>query len=237
MDTREEQVVCCGTCGLAQRVEPLRLHYAAVCSRCGSTIDERRAASLIPTVAFSLAALVFYIPANIYPILTMQRYGLYSETTVWQGVVELVRLNYWFIGLIVFLASIAVPLLKLLALFFLSITAHLRTRRWRRERTWLFRFIEVIGPWSMLDVFLLAILVALVRLGSLATVLPGRGLLAFTCVVVLTLLASQFFDPKLIWRGYEEADEHFTRKPAAPGAASPGDAPAVAGDAPAAAPT
>src|SRR5436305_307464 len=135
MDAREAEVVCCATCGLAQRVEPVRPPYAALCRRCSTVLRQTGTATLIPTVAFSLAALVFYVPANIFPILTMQRYGLYSETTVWQGVVELARLNYWFIAAIVFMASIAVPLFKLLSLFFLSITAQLRTRRWRRERT------------------------------------------------------------------------------------------------------
>jgi len=212
MDAREAQTVCCQTCGLAQRIAPVPPGYSATCARCESVIEERRSASVVPTVAFSLAALVFYIPANIFPILTMQRYGLYSETTVWQGVLELARMNDWFIAIVVFMASIAVPLVKLAGLFFLSTTASLRTRRWRRERTMIYRFIDVIGPWAMLDVFLLAILVALVRLGSLATVMPGRGLLAFVFVVVFTLLASAFFDPRLIWQGYEECDEHFARR-------------------------
>src|SRR5205085_7393047 len=121
------------------------------------------------------------------------------ETTVWQGVLELVRLNYWFVGLVVFLASIAVPFIKLVVLFFLCATSQLRTRRWRRERTALYKFVDAIGPWAMLDVFLLAVLVALVKLGDLARVIPGPGLVAFTCVVILTMLASQSFDPNLIW--------------------------------------
>jgi len=103
----------------------------------------------------------------------------------------------WFIAVIVFLASILIPLLKLLGLFFLVATA--RSTRWRRERTRIYQVIDVIGPWAMLDVFLLAILVALVKLGELATVLPGPGLIAFTAVVVLTILASATFDPRLIW--------------------------------------
>jgi paraquat-inducible protein A len=199
-----EDIVCCGTCGLSLRVEPLEPHSAAECPRCGSVVDERKSLSVIPTAALALAALVLYIPANVYPILRMERYGLFSETTVWEGVAELTRLGYWFVALIVFLASIAVPLLKLAGLFFLSVSSAARSRRWRRQRTWIYRFIDVIGPWAMLDVFLLAVLVALVRLGQLATVLPGRGLLAFTGVVVLTLLASAMFDPKLIWQSRHE---------------------------------
>src|SRR4051812_13391283 len=105
MDSREEAVTCCATCGLAQRVAALRAHQAALCRRCGSVLDESKSGTVIPTLAFSLAALIFYIPANIFPILTMQRYGLYTETTVWQGVLELARANYWFVAVIVFLAS------------------------------------------------------------------------------------------------------------------------------------
>ena len=195
-----EAVVCCQTCGLTQRIEPLAERSIAECPRCGSIVLERKAASVAPTAALALAALILYVPANIYPILSMERYGLYSQSTVWDGVVSLTKYGYWFVGLVVFLASMVVPLLKLLGLFFLVVTAQLKTQRWRRERTAIYRFIEVIGPWAMLDVFLLAVLVALVRLGQLATVLPGRGLLAFCCVVVFTILASALFDPRLIWQ-------------------------------------
>lgn len=203
MDAREEEVVCCATCGLTQRVELLRPHHAAVCERCGSVVGERKSGSVIPTAALSLAALVLYVPANVFPILRMERYGLYTESTVWEGVTELARLGYWFVALIVFLASILVPLLKLSGLFFLSATTAIRSRRWQRQRTRIYKFIDAVGPWAMLDVFLLAVLVAVVRLGALATIVPGPGLTAFAAVVVLTMLASALFDPKLIWQdGY-----------------------------------
>ena len=206
MSSRED-IVCCQTCGLVQQVEPPRAHSTAECPRCGSVISEYKAGSVIPTAAFSIAALILYVPANIYPILSMERYGAYSESTVWGGVTGLMNAGYWFVALVVFLASMAAPLLKLAGLLFLVVTTELRTPRWRRQRTWIYRFIEVIGPWAMLDVFLLAVLVALVRLGQLATVLPGRGLLAFTCVVVLTLLASATFDPRLIWQTKERPND------------------------------
>jgi paraquat-inducible protein A len=206
MDARED-IVCCPTCGLVQQVEPPQPHQAVECPRCGSTLAEYKAGSVIPTAAFSLAALILYVPANIYPILSMERYGAYSESTVWGGVRGLMDAGYWFVAAVVFLASMAAPLLKLLGLFFLVVTAQRGTPRWRRERTRIYRFIEVIGPWAMLDVFLLAVLVALVRLGALATVLPGRGLLAFTGVVVFTLLASATFDPRLIWRTREKPND------------------------------
>ena len=146
-----------------------------------------------------MAAVILYIPANIYPILRMSYHGAYSESTVWDGCVNLFRDGQWFVAVIVFVSSMAIPLFKLLALVFLVTTAKTNSQLWRRERTQLYRLIDAIGPWAMLDVFLMAILVALVKLQQIATVMPGRGLIAFTAVVVLTILASASFDPKLIW--------------------------------------
>lgn len=195
-----ETIIACKTCGLVQRMDELQPGAAAECCRCGSIIGKRKVNSLGRTAAFSLAALILYVPANIYPILRMSYYGADSESTIWDGCVNLFRDGQWLVATIVFLASILIPLFKLLGLFFLVVTANFKSARWLQERTWIYRIIDVIGPWAMLDVFLLAVLVALVKLEQLATVLPGPGLLAFTAVVVLTILASASFDPKLIWR-------------------------------------
>jgi paraquat-inducible protein A len=130
----------------------------------------------------------------------MHFYGAYSETTVWDGVVGLAQHDQWFVAAIVFLASIAIPLVKLGVLLYLVASTALHGRRGLRERTRIYRFVDIVGPWAMLDVFLLAALVGLVQLGQLATVLPGPGLIAFAAVVVLTMLATASFDPKTIWR-------------------------------------
>ena len=196
MDT----IIACRICGLVQRVEELRPALAAECCRCGFTITKRTVNSLGRTGALSLAALMFYVPANLYPILRMEYYGAYSESTVWDGCVRLFQSGQWFVAGVVFFASILIPLLKLLGLFFLVGATKCKSTRHRRERAWVCRIIEVIGPWAMLDVFLLAVLVALVKLDQLVTIMPGPGLLAFTSVVVLTILASTSFDPKLIWK-------------------------------------
>lgn len=194
-------VVCCSTCSLMQQVDSLPLGMRAECPRCGSTVAEGPRGSLRLTAALAIAALILYVPANIYPILRMHFYGAYSESTVWDGVVSLAEQGQWFVALIVFLASIVIPLLKLSGLLLLVIAARLRLGQRLRGRTRLYRFIDIIGPWAMLDVFLLAVLVALVKLGTIATILPGPGLIAFSCVVVLTMLASASFDPKIIWQG------------------------------------
>src|SRR6185503_9820937 len=117
--TPREDIVCCQTCGLVQQVEAPQPHQAAECPRCGSVISEYKSGSVVPTAALSVAALILYVPANIYPILSMDRYGVYSESTVWGGVTGLMNAGYWFVALVVFLASMVVPLFKLAGLLFL----------------------------------------------------------------------------------------------------------------------
>jgi paraquat-inducible protein A len=195
-----DSVVSCDTCGLVQTVDRLPPGSVAECIRCGSFIATRRSTrSLEVTAALSLAALILYVPANIYPILKMYLYGAYSENTVWEGIVQLMQHDQWGVAVIVFMASMVIPLVKLAGLFSLVVTARMGWGRRLRSRTQLYKLIDAIGPWAMLDVFLLAVLVALVKLGTWATVLPGPGLIAFTAVVVLTMFASAAFDPKLIW--------------------------------------
>jgi len=176
----------------------------AECARCGAVVDTNTRNTLGRTAAFTLAALMFYWPANVYPILHMEIYGARSENTVYGGAVSLFQHGQRLVAVIVFLASLVIPLLKLLGLFYLVVSTRFRWTRYRRVRTWIYRAVDVIGPWAMLDVFLLAILVSLVKLGELATVLPGRGLFAFTAVVVLTILASTSFDPAQIWETPEQ---------------------------------
>ena len=199
-----ETIVACPTCNLRQRLEELEPGMVAECVRCGSIIARRGHDSLARTASLSLAALILYVPANIYPVLTMYHYGAYTESTIWDGCVRLFQDHQYLVAAIVFLASLVIPLFKLLGLFYLTTTAKLGAVSRRRERTFVFKFIEAIGPWAMLDVFLLAILVALVRLQQLASIYPGPGLLPFTSVVVLTIFASASFDPTLIW----EPDEN-----------------------------
>jgi paraquat-inducible protein A len=207
-----ERTIACNTCGLIQSLKELKPGIIAQCGRCRSIIRTRKVNSLQRTAAFSLAALILYVPANIYPILRLYHYGAYSESTIWDGCVNLFKDDQWLVAGIVFLASIIIPIFKLLGLFFLVIVTKAKSTKWRQQRTWVYKSIEVIGPWAMLDVFLLSILVALVKLQQIATVMPGRGLVAFTAVVVLTILASASFDPMLIWNGANSDHERFAGK-------------------------
>jgi paraquat-inducible protein A len=198
-------MIACKTCGQVHEIDPLPPGAVGKCARCGGTITRRTPGSLHLTAAFALAALLLFIPANVFPILRIDLYGASQTNTIWQGCVRLAQDGDYFIAVIVFLASIFIPLVKLCGLFFLVVSVKLNFTRWKVLRTWVYRIIDGVGRWAMLDVFVLAILVSLVRLQRLASVIPGKGALAFALVVVCTLLASASFDPQLIWEREESA--------------------------------
>ena len=169
------------------------------CPRCGDHLHDRKPNSIARTWALVLAAMIFYIPANVLPITIVISLGKAQSDTIMSGVIYFVQTGMWPIALVIFLASVFVPLLKLLILMFLLISVQ-RKSSWRQQdRTRLYRITEVIGRWSMVDIFVVTILVALVHLGGLATIHAGPGAIFFGAVVVTTIFAAMSFDPRLIW--------------------------------------
>ena len=159
------------------------------------------------TWALLSAATALYLPANLYPIITVIRFGQGEPSTIWQGVVELAEAQMWPLAVLVFVASITVPLVKLVGMTTMLLMTHDRSTTWLVARTRIFRAIDTVGRWSMIDVFMLTTLVALVHMGFIATVLPGAGAIAFASVVVLTMLAAATFDPRLMWDAADAASE------------------------------
>ena len=151
--------------------------------------------------------MILYVPANILPIMEMESLLESQSDTILSGIVFLWTTGSWPLAIIVFVASIVVPLLKMLALLTLLIAVHHGVWLHRADLARLYRLLDIVGRWSMLDIFVVAILVALVQLQLVATVTPGKGALAFGAVVVLTMLATISFDPRLIW------DTSRSRKP------------------------
>lgn len=202
---RGEPHISCDICGLT-------LPWSAVrhddreprCPRCAMALHHRKPQSIERTWALMLTAAVFYIPANLLPIMTSTSLGVSQSDTIFTGVVFLVTNGMWPLAVIVFVASVFVPLLKLLILLVLLISVQRRSHWNPRERTRLYRIIETIGRWSMVDVYVLTILVALVRLGKVASVQPEPGAVFFCAVVVMTMLATMSFDPRLIWDALEQ---------------------------------
>ncbi|MEE9102504.1 MULTISPECIES: paraquat-inducible protein A [Pseudomonas] len=189
-------VLICGECHqLNRRVED----DETTCSRCGSVVHERKPNSLARTWALLITAAVLYIPANLLPIMTVNFLGNGMPATIMEGVIELINADMVPIAAVVFVASILVPTFKLVGITLLLYSVQRHQPMSARQRIMMYRFIEWIGRWSMLDIFVIAILVALVNFGNLATIEADLGAAAFASVVVLTMLAAVTFDPRLIW--------------------------------------
>jgi paraquat-inducible protein A len=173
--------------------------HGARCPRCGAALHRRKPQSLARTWALLIAACILYIPANVLPVMTVTSFGQGEPDTILSGVKLLIEAGMWPVALLVFFASITVPVVKIVAMVFLLVSVQTRSR-WRpRDRTVLYRLVEAVGRWSMVDVFMISILVALVNLGAIASISPGPGANAFAAVVILTMIAAMNFDPRLIW--------------------------------------
>lgn len=189
----ERGLALCHTCGYACDLD------GHVCPRCQSTVHPRKPNSYARTWALLIAGLILYIPANTLPVMYTSLLGSASESTIMSGVIEFWKEGSWDIAVLIFIASIAVPCLKFFILGLLLITCQRRSQWALRERARLYRFIELIGYWSMLDVLVVALVAALVQFRALSTIEPRIGILFFGLVVVLTMLAAMTFDPRKIW--------------------------------------
>jgi paraquat-inducible protein A len=208
------QIVGCPHCRLLVRAAGTTVRG---CPRCGGALWRRKPASLARTWSLLIAAAILYIPANIYPVMTIVSFGRAYPSTILAGVDDLAAEGMWPLAVLVFFASITVPLLKLLGLGLLLVSTHRGWGARLRDRTRLYRIVEWIGRWSMIDVFAISLLVALIRMGLLASITPDPGAACFAAVVVLTMLAATSFDPRLMWDAAAQraaTDRAATRQPA-----------------------
>ncbi|MCP3951059.1 MAG: paraquat-inducible protein A [Desulfobacterales bacterium] len=190
-------VISCRTCHLL--CSGLDLSAQPKCPRCGAPLSRRKTLSISRTWALVLTAIIFYIPANLFPITNIISFGDEKTDTILSGVLYFAEEGLWHLALIIFTASIMVPLVKLVILSFLLISVQ-RKSTWRqKDRTRLYRVTEAIGRWSMVDIFAITVLIALVNLGQIATVKVEDAAIYFAAVVVITMFAAMTFDPRLIW--------------------------------------
>ncbi len=183
----------CHTCG---KVSPVGSGH---CPRCGSLLHYRKYKSIQRTVALMLAAAALYIPANVLPVMTVTELGDVDATTITAGMIRFWNQGAYPIALVIFTASIMIPFLKIVALSWLCLAASGKLHPSPSMLGKVYWFTELLGRWSMIDIFVVGILVALVQLGNYMTITPGPGALAFAGVVVLTMFAAMSFDPRLLW--------------------------------------
>ena len=199
-------ILICTECHELNRQDPETDEQT--CTRCGALVHARRPNSLMRTWALLITAAILYIPANLLPIMTVNSLGQGAPSTIMAGVIELVQHGMFPIAAVVFIASILVPTFKLVGIALLLFSVQRHQPLSARQRIIMYRFIEFIGRWSMLDIFVIAILVAVVNFGRLASIEANLGAVAFASVVILTMLAAVTFDPRLIWDNTESDDDH-----------------------------
>ena len=187
----------CVVCTLVSHPEERR--DAGRCPRCNARLHHRKPYSIEQCWALTIAASILYIPANVMTMMETGSLVSYRKDTIMSGIIYLWKTGFEGVAVIVFIASILVPLFKLLALTLLLVTAQRGSTWWPMQRMRLYRLVELVGRWSMLDIFVVTFLAAVVQISSLATVRAGDGAVAFGAVVVLTMLAAMKFDPRLIW--------------------------------------
>jgi len=197
-------LVACHVCELVTRApagDPV-----GACPRCGARLHSRKPNAVARTWALLIAAAVLYLPANTEPVMITSSFLGIQRDTILSGIAYLYHSGSWPLAVLVFAASILVPLLKLISLSYLAASVQGRSRANLLQRTRLYRALEFIGRWSMLDVFVVMVLAALVNMGALANIQAGAGAMWFGAVVVLTMLASMSFDPRLIWDATGDSD-------------------------------
>lgn len=197
---------CCGMLNALSIEAQSNIELPIKCKRCDKTLYYRKPNSLSRTFALLMAASILYIPANILPMTITESLFGNQQDTIFTGVIYFWQSGDYFVATVIFCASIFIPLLKLIILFFLLIVVHFQTTQRVQFSptvcTKLYRIVEMVGRWSMIDVFVVSLLTALIQIQSLATILAGPGAVAFAAVVVLTLFASLSFDPRIIWDNY-----------------------------------
>lgn len=200
LTARRAGLVGCRHCGRVQLPGPAR------CGRCGAPLAGRDPESLQRVWAWLIAGMIAYVPANIYPMLLTSTFGRTTENTIVGGVLELLDYGSWGVALIVFVASVLIPIGKFVAIAYLALSVRSAVVIRGHGRQRLYEVVEFIGRWSMIDVFVVAILAALVQLQFVATIKPGVAAVSFALSVAFTMLSAQSFDPRSIWDAYEADD-------------------------------
>jgi paraquat-inducible protein A len=204
VSARQLGLVSCSDCHLLSRMKKTSVHEAAYCSRCGGELQQRKPNSIVRTWALVIAAMVFYVPANLLPMTLTTALGSVSADTIMSGVIYFIHSGSWEIALVIFTASVFVPFLKFAILIYLLLSVQFKSIKRPKDRTRFYRFTEAVGRWSMLDIYVVTILVALVKLGFLADIEAGPAAIYFAAVVVTTMIAAESFDPRLIWDVVED---------------------------------
>ncbi len=190
-------IVACQDCDLLHRQRLLRDGQRAICSRCGAVLYRKMRNSLDYTLVFSLTALIFFFMANVFPFMTFKYEGRVQESVLFTGVQELFVQDMWAVALLVLMVSVVIPLLKIVGMLYVLVPLKLNQRPWYAAR--IFRIVETLHPWAMVDVYMLGVIVAMVKLSDFATIVPGAALYSFAVLLISMAAAGAALNPHDAW--------------------------------------
>jgi len=199
---KDPMLVACHECDLLHHLKPLPQGGVAKCTRCGAVLQRHKRDSIDRTLSFAVAGLILIVLANTFPFLAMKSEGLVQETTLITGVQELYRQDMHSLAALVFLTSILVPFIYIVGILYIFIPLKRNRLPWRLP--FIFRFIRHIGPWGMMEVFMLGILVSIVKLAKMASIVPGVSLYAFVVLIFVLAATTASLDPHLVWERLEK---------------------------------
>ena len=195
----ESGFMICHDCGKLTDASDIHPSTSLICPRCKADIHFRKHQSIPATWALVLTAVIFFIPANLLPIMRVELFGSIEYSTIMDGILYFFHEKEYGIGLIIFMASILVPLFKIVGLLIILLSIKFKWKRWLRHKTAMFRFIVFVGRWSMLDIFVIALMATLVKFGSFTATVAAPAATYFGAVVVCTMVAAHTFDSRLLW--------------------------------------
>ena len=170
-----------------------------VCTRCNHKVRKRIKNSLQVSLALTICAILLYIPAMVYPIMEVTRLGVKVESTILEGVISFLDMESYFIAIVIFTASVVIPMIKLVGLLFIFISLKINVKMQNNRKILIFKFIEAIGKWSMIDIYVVALLASIVQLDEIFNIKGGIAATSFALMVILTMIAANRFDTRIIW--------------------------------------
>ncbi|MFK5892518.1 MAG: paraquat-inducible protein A [Pseudomonadota bacterium] len=201
--TDANYILCHECCFMMDSIDADIEHDHCLCPRCGTKLEFRLKNSMTRTWALLITAMIFFVPANIYPIMVVDSITGKVASTIMEGIVLFIAANEYFVALVIFVASIIVPAIKMVGMSIILLSIHKKSHYFYKHRSLMFRFIQFIGRWSMLDIFVVAIMVTLVNFGVVSTIHAGPAATSFGLVVIMTMYAAVTFDPRLIWDNHK----------------------------------
>ena len=197
-------IIACQDCDLLHRQRPLRDGERAMCTRCGAVLYQQKRNSLDYTLVFSLTALILFVMANVFPFMTFKYEGREQGSVLFTGVKELFVQDLWAVAILVLLVSIVIPLLKIAGMLYVLVPLKVNRRPWKASP--IFRIVEALHPWAMVDVYMLGVIVAMVKLNDFATIVPGAALYSFAVLLISMAAAGAVLDPHDVWERLEVAE-------------------------------